>query len=71
MDYMILRKWTHRIEEQPSIINCLINMAFGGDNKNVFFAHEGYLMLVCVLCVPVLLIPKPAILLLQHKREKR
>ncbi|CAD7941079.1 unnamed protein product [Amoebophrya sp. A120] len=70
MDYMILQKWVHTMPEQPSIINCLINLAFGNDNRGVFFAHEGYLMLTCLLCVPVLLVPKPTLLYLRHKREK-
>ncbi|CAD7956799.1 unnamed protein product [Amoebophrya sp. A25] len=71
MDYMILYKWTHPMAEPPSIINCMINMGMGGDNKGVFYAHEGILMLICLLCVPLLLIPKPVVLYLQHRQEEQ
>eukprot|EP00420_Gonyaulax_spinifera_P031252 CAMPEP_0197872666 /NCGR_PEP_ID=MMETSP1439-20131203/2691_1 /TAXON_ID=66791 /ORGANISM="Gonyaulax spinifera, Strain CCMP409" /LENGTH=806 /DNA_ID=CAMNT_0043491671 /DNA_START=100 /DNA_END=2520 /DNA_ORIENTATION=+ len=76
MDAMILYKWTHPIDNPPSIINSLICMAMGQEDK--FPLWDGSvelskkLMLFTVCAVPIMLLPKPFILLFQHnQKEKR
>jgi V-type H+-transporting ATPase subunit a len=74
MDYMILYKWVNPIDNPPSIINSLICMAMGqpdllplwtGSFSSVDLAKK--LMLATVISVPIMLIPKPLILLAQSK----
>jgi len=71
MDVMILYKWTHPIDNPPNIINSLICMAMGQEDKNPLW--EGsvedakMLMKFTVASVPFMLLPKPFILLAQHK----
>jgi V-type H+-transporting ATPase subunit a len=75
MDFMILYKWTHPIDNPPSIINSLICMAMGQEDK--FPIYEGSvelsktLMMYTVLAVPLMLFPKPFVLLYKHKQEQK
>jgi len=74
MDFMILYKWTHPIASAPSIINSLICMAMG--QEDLFPIYEGSvelsktLMMYTVLAVPLMLFPKPFILLYQHNKAQ-
>jgi len=74
MDWMILYKWTHPIDNPPSIINSLICMAMGQEDK--FPLWDGsvetakMLMKFTVAAVPLMLLPKPFILLYQHKKKQ-
>eukprot|EP00931_Biecheleriopsis_adriatica_P080650 TRINITY_DN539_c0_g1_i2.p1 TRINITY_DN539_c0_g1~~TRINITY_DN539_c0_g1_i2.p1 ORF type:complete len:808 (+),score=197.60 TRINITY_DN539_c0_g1_i2:111-2534(+) len=74
MDWMILYKWVHPIDNPPSIINSLICMAMGQEDKfplwqgSVEMAQT--LMKFTVLAVPIMLLPKPFILLYQHKKAQ-
>jgi len=74
MDVMILYKWVHPIDAAPSIINSLICMAMG--QKDNFPLWDGsvqmaqMLMKFTVLSVPLMLLPKPFVLLYQHKKKK-
>lgn len=76
MDCMILYKWVHPIDNPPSIINSLICMAMGQEDKfplwpgSVELAQT--LMGYTMLAVPIMLLPKPFVLLYQHnsKQEK-
>ncbi|CAE7041750.1 VHA-a2 [Symbiodinium sp. CCMP2456] len=76
MDCMVLYKWVHPIDNPPSIINSLICMAMGQEDKfplwpgSVELAQT--LMGYTMLAVPIMLLPKPFILLYQHnsKQEK-
>lgn len=74
MDFMVLYKWVHPIDQPPSIINSLICMAMGQDDllplwtgsfSSVDLARK--LMLATVISVPIMLIPKPAILWARNK----
>jgi V-type H+-transporting ATPase subunit a len=73
MDFMILYKWTHHIDNPPSVINSLICMAM--HQQDDMPIYEGSvelsttLMLWTVLAVPIMLFPKPFILLAQHKAK--
>jgi len=81
MDFMILYKWVHPVDNPPSIINSLICMAMGQENKmplwegtnggmsSVDWSH--WLMLATILSVPLMLIPKPFILLAQHLMKSK
>merc|ERR1740115_111915 len=86
MDYMILFKWTHVIavdhvdgvvitDGPPSIINSLICMAMFQEDKQPLwngsgdFAHT--LMTCAALAVPIMLFPKPFILLSMHNAKKK
>jgi len=70
MDYMILYKWVTPMDSPPSIINSLICMAMGQEDK--FPLYEGaigvsqFLMFLSVLSVPVMLLPKPIVLYMRH-----
>jgi len=72
MDLMIIYKWTHPLEDHPNIINALICMAMG--QKDVTPLWEGSvelsktLMMFTCASVPLMLLPKPFILLFQHNR---
>ncbi|CAE8635588.1 unnamed protein product, partial [Polarella glacialis] len=73
MDWMILYKWVHPIDNPPSIINSLICMAMG--QQDFFPFWDGsvemaqMLMKFTVLAVPLMLLPKPFILLYQHNQS--
>jgi len=75
MDYMILYKWTHPIDNPPSIINSLICMAMG--QPDLMPIYEGSvdlsksLMLYTVISVPFMLFPKPFLLLWQHNKAEK
>jgi V-type H+-transporting ATPase subunit a len=75
MDFMVLYKWVHPIDNPPSIINSLICMAMG--QEDLFPIYEGSvefskkLMLYTVISVPFMLIPKPFCLLYQHKQAEK
>jgi len=75
MDVMILYKWTHPIDNPPSIINSLICMAMG--QKDDFPFWEGSvemaqtLMMYTVCAVPIMLLPKPFILLFKHQQAEK
>jgi len=75
MDYMILYKWTHVIDNSPNIINSLICMAMGQEDKNPLYPGSvemaKTLMKFTVLSVPFMLFPKPLILLMQHKKAMK
>merc|ERR1719421_1205359 len=66
MDYMVLYKWVTPMPNPPSIINSMICMAMGQEDKMPLFAGaiglSQLLMLLSVASVPVMLIPKPLIL---------
>ncbi|CAE7329849.1 ATP6V0A4 [Symbiodinium pilosum] len=74
MDFMILYKWVHPVDNPPSIINSLICMAMGQEDKfplwpgSVELAQR--LMGFTMLSVPIMLLPKPFILLYQHKSKQ-
>lgn len=73
MDWMILYKWVHPMDNPPSIINSLICMAMGQEDKfplwqgSVEMAQT--LMKYTVFAVPFMLFPKPFILLYQHQQS--
>jgi len=71
MDYMILYKWVNQMPNPPSIINSLIAMAMWGEDTNPMFGPSlpRILMIITMLSVPCLLIPKPLIKYMEHKRE--
>merc|ERR1711988_308025 len=75
MDVMILYKWTHPIDNPPSIINSLICRAMG--QKDDFPLWEGSvelaqtLMIYTVCAVPIMLLPKPFVLLYKHQQAEK
>merc|ERR1712113_488476 len=75
MDVMILYKWTHPIDNPPNIINSLICMAMGQEDKNPLWdgsvEKAQLLMKFTVAAVPFMLLPKPFILLFQHKAAEK
>merc|ERR1719188_1621220 len=75
MDYMILYKWTHHIDNPPSIINSLICMAMHQEDDTPIYPGSvdlsNTLMLWTVLAVPIMLFPKPFILLIQNNANKK
>eukprot|EP00747_Dinoflagellata_sp_TGD_P106523 gnl/TRDRNA2_/TRDRNA2_169871_c0_seq4.p1 gnl/TRDRNA2_/TRDRNA2_169871_c0~~gnl/TRDRNA2_/TRDRNA2_169871_c0_seq4.p1 ORF type:complete len:405 (+),score=99.08 gnl/TRDRNA2_/TRDRNA2_169871_c0_seq4:41-1216(+) len=73
MDYMILYKWVTPMENPPSIINSLIAMGMWQHDSAPMFDPmvPRVLMVITVCTVPLMLIPKPLILLAQHKAQER
>jgi V-type H+-transporting ATPase subunit a len=87
MDYMIIYKWTNKIPQHadpgawsnangpPSIINSLICMAMFQDDSAPLWDGAGdnahNLMMYAALAAPIMLLPKPFILLMQHNAEKK
>merc|ERR1719464_290775 len=75
MDVMVLYKWTHVIDDPPNIINSLICMAMGQEDKNPLWPGSvemaQTLMKYTVASVPFMLLPKPFILLFQHNRAQK
>merc|ERR1712070_1261786 len=75
MDVMILYKWVNPIDNPPSIINSLICMAMGQEDK--FPLWDGSvelaktLMKFTVASVPIMLLPKPFILWYQHSKAQK
>jgi len=71
MDYMILYKWVTPIDSAPSIINSMIAMAMWTEDPSPMFGATlpRVLMTTCMIAVPVMLIPKPIIILMQHKAK--
>jgi V-type H+-transporting ATPase subunit a len=75
MDFMILYKWVHPIDNAPSIINSMICMAMGQQDDfplwdgSVQLAQK--LMLYTVCAVPIMLFFKPFILLFQHNQKQK
>jgi V-type H+-transporting ATPase subunit a len=74
MDFMILFKWTNHIDNPPSIIKSLICMAMHQPDDMPFYDGSvqtaNTLMLFTVLAVPIMLLPKPFILLAMHNAKK-
>jgi V-type H+-transporting ATPase subunit a len=75
MDWMIIHKWTTP-GNAPSIINSMISMGLGQsippqqelfEGQNTFHTYN---MILIMVCVPWMLIPKPALLYIQHHREQ-
>jgi len=75
MDVMILYKWVHPIDNPPSIINSLICMAMGQEDKFPFWDGSvemaKTLMKFTVASVPIMLLPKPFILWYQHSKAQK
>eukprot|EP00441_Pelagodinium_beii_P047067 CAMPEP_0197621620 /NCGR_PEP_ID=MMETSP1338-20131121/2150_1 /TAXON_ID=43686 ORGANISM="Pelagodinium beii, Strain RCC1491" /NCGR_SAMPLE_ID=MMETSP1338 /ASSEMBLY_ACC=CAM_ASM_000754 /LENGTH=800 /DNA_ID=CAMNT_0043191135 /DNA_START=93 /DNA_END=2495 /DNA_ORIENTATION=- len=75
MDVMILYKWVHPIDNPPSIINSLICMAMGQQDDFPFWEGSVQLaqtlMMYTVCAVPVMLLPKPFVLLYQHNQAEK
>merc|ERR1719235_1617130 len=71
MDYMILYKWVTPMDNPPSIINSLICMAMGQEDKAPLYQGaigvSQFLMFLSILSVPVMLIPKPLVLYIRHQ----
>eukprot|EP00928_Gymnodinium_smaydae_P058011 TRINITY_DN4121_c0_g2_i1.p1 TRINITY_DN4121_c0_g2~~TRINITY_DN4121_c0_g2_i1.p1 ORF type:complete len:847 (-),score=121.79 TRINITY_DN4121_c0_g2_i1:219-2669(-) len=78
MDFMILYKWVNPVDNPPSIINSLICMAMGvmgqKDSNPLWPGSTDLaqtLMGYTFLAVPLMLFPKPFILLFQHRQQQR
>jgi V-type H+-transporting ATPase subunit a len=83
MDFLIVKKWntdfTGDLRGAPAIINTMINMPlkFGGtDGKPLWDMAsqedlQRKLLIISLICVPVMLIPKPLILYCQHAMSSR
>merc|ERR1719487_42270 len=75
MDWMILYKWAHPIDNPPSIINSLICMAM--DQEDKFPIYEGsvetskFFYKLTLLSVPLMLFFKPFILKSQHEAMEK
>merc|ERR1719424_596602 len=72
---MIVHKWTTP-GSAPSIINSMISMGLGQtipphqelfEGQNSFHTFN---IILLMICVPWMLIPKPALLYMQHQREQ-
>merc|ERR1719350_2711364 len=69
MDVMILYKWvTPMPGTPPNIINSLISMAMFSKDVDPMFGPTAprILMIMAMMAIPIMLIPKPFIVLLQH-----
>merc|ERR1712025_985801 len=75
MDWMILYKWVTPTSTNPSLINSMISMGLGQEDKNPLYdgqvGVQGILMTLIVASVPWLLIPKPVVLYLQHSGSSK
>jgi V-type H+-transporting ATPase subunit a len=75
MDWLVLYKWVHPTADAPSIINSLICMAMGQEDKNPMYegsveqSKTGFLFTLA--SVPLMLFFKPFILLSMHNAEKK
>lgn len=78
MDFMILYKWTHPVNDPPNIVNSLICMAMGQKDTNPLWDENGgssvdvanTLMLFAVAAVPMILLPKPIWMYFEHQAAK-
>ena len=81
MDWMIMYKWVNPVSEDPAlngppgIINSMIVMALGTPDQTPLYVGQtemqATLMKIIILSVPLMLIPKPFILWLQHRVKSR
>jgi V-type H+-transporting ATPase subunit a len=81
MDWMIMYKWVTDISSDPqlngppSIINTLINMGLQQTENQPLYSNQSSFQMNLGLCaliaIPLMLIPKPILLLFKHKREQR
>jgi len=73
MDWMILYKWVTPTTTNPSLINSMISMGLGQEDKNPLYdgqvGVQGVLMTLIAASVPWLLIPKPVVLYMQHANK--
>jgi len=75
MDWLVLYKWVHVVPAAPSIINSLICMAMGQEDKNPMYegsvemSKTGFLFTLA--SVPMMLFFKPFILLSMHNAQKK
>jgi len=73
MDFMILYKWVTPMANPPSIINSLICMVIGSPDKSPLYSSAAtvqvFLLAATALSIPMMLIPKPIILYLEHKNS--
>lgn len=69
MNIMIIHKWVTPMENPPSIINSLIAMGMWQEDPNPMFGMDivQTLMALTVLTVPMMLLPKPLILLMRYR----
>jgi V-type H+-transporting ATPase subunit a len=72
MDFMIMYKWVTPMADPPSIINAMISMGMFQTDPNPMFglALPFWLMVASVLVVPVMLFPKPLLLLAKHNAQQ-
>lgn len=68
--------WENNTQNAPSLINLLMNifLNFGSvDGKPLFQGQESlnfYIFIIAIICVPLLLFPKPIIIYLSQKSKK-
>merc|ERR1719359_2001516 len=69
MDWMILYKWVTPTTTNPSLINSMISMALGQEDKAPLYEGQAYaqswLMFLTMIAVPWMLIPKPVLIYFQ------
>jgi V-type H+-transporting ATPase subunit a len=75
MDWMIMYKWVTPMESPPGLIDTMITMmlGFGEVRTELYSGQESvqkWLVKIIILCVPIILIPKPAILWFNHWRTQ-
>jgi len=70
MDYMILFKWVTAMDNPPSIINSMIAMGMWQEDDAAMFGMGivRILMIFTMLTVPMMLLPKPIVLYMQHSK---
>jgi len=77
MDYMIMYKWVTPLDHMPggppSIINSMISMGMWQDDPAPMFGMGivRVLMLMTMFAVPVMLIPKPALIYYRHQADAK
>lgn len=86
MNVMIIIKWcinwSERTTSPPSIITSLLNMFLKGgsvDGEPLYGDSEGedqesvhlYLFIIAIICVPIMLFPKPIILYCRHNKQEK
>ena len=79
MDWMIMYKWVIPVGSDPSlsgppsIINTLIVMGLGQSDKQPLYEGQsfvqGWLITLALIAVPLMLIPKPFLLWLRHRKS--
>jgi V-type H+-transporting ATPase subunit a len=74
MDWMIIYKWIN-VTTAPSIINLMISMGLMQPIPNALYegqeAMHGMLLSIIMLCIPAMLIPKPAYFYFKKKSKRR